>query len=290
MPVDLFARRMELISRLGCTVLPLHDALSRLRTHTLAPMSIVITFDDGFYNFYCAAYPVLKRYRYPVTVYQTSYYSACERPLFHLLCSYILWKGFGKIIDSKVFTDHTGPLDLRTAGGVNTAAARVWAFARSAKLSQEERQTLAEKLADFVGLDYSSIVKARLFNLMNRAELSELVHEGVDVQLHTHRHRMPNDKAMFLADLAENREFLKTIGQLGARYFAYPSGLYRSEVFPWLSDAGVRSATTCETGMVGPDSNCMCLPRLIDGSGLSEPEFESWLCGFRSFLWSGSPR
>jgi peptidoglycan/xylan/chitin deacetylase (PgdA/CDA1 family) len=290
MPADLFASRMEHISRMGCTVLPLHDALSRLRAHTLAPMSIVITFDDGFYNFYCAAYPVLKRYRYPVTVYQTSYYSACERPLFHLLCSYMLWKGSGKIIDSRPFGKGPGSFDLRTIRGIDTAAAEIWNFARSTRLSHEERQKLAEKLAGMVGVDYSNIVKERVFNLMNRAELSQLMQESVDLQLHTHRHRMPNDKTTFLMDLSDNREFLRTVGQHGARHFAYPSGVYRREVFSWLAESGVRSATTCETGMVGPDANCMCLPRLIDGTAVSDIEFESWLCGFRSFLPSTSPR
>jgi len=284
MPVDLFVSRLETLSRTGCTVLSLGDALNRLRSRTLPPMAVAITFDDGFYNFYRAALPVLKRFRYPVTVYLTSYYSFCEKPVFHLLCSYILWKGSGTIIDSKPFTGRVGSLDLRTARGVNLATAEIWNFARAARLPHKKRQQLAKNLADVVGVDWHDLEKSRVFNLMNKAELSQLMREGVDVQLHTHRHRMPNDKATFTMDLDDNRQFLRTVGQQEAKHFTYPSGVYRKEVFSWLAESGVCSATTCETGLVGPDSNCMCLPRLVDSPTLSGLEFESWLYGFRAFL------
>src|SRR5437588_360861 len=56
MPSDLFVSRMELISQMGCTVLPLDEALNRLQAKSLPPASVVITFDDGFYNFYSRAY------------------------------------------------------------------------------------------------------------------------------------------------------------------------------------------------------------------------------------------
>jgi len=106
----------------------------------------------------------------------------------------------------------------------------------------------------------------------------------VDIQLHTHRHRVPTRKDLFLKELMDNQDFLKKIGQPKATHFTYPSGVYREEVFPWLSEFGIRSATSCDTGLVNSGSNPMCLPRFIDTPEISNLEFEAWLCGLRQVL------
>jgi len=247
-------------------------------------MSVAITFDDGFYNFLAAAYPILKQFEYPVTVYQTTFYAAWNKPIFHLLCHYLLWKASGRTVDAGPIVGRTGYFDLRTEEGINAAGLEIWNFARTNGLSPVERQRLAKALADSVKVDYQEIADRRLFNLMNKDELSQMVTNGVDVQLHTHRHRVPANKNAFLRELADNQEFLKEIGQPKATHFTYPSGVYREEVFSWLSEFGVRSATTCDTGLVGSQSNLMCLPRLIDTTQISELEFGAWLCGLREFM------
>jgi len=281
---DQFASRLKTISRMGCAVLPLSEAIDRLRSGTLPPMSVAITFDDGFYNFLAAAYPILKQFEYPVTVYQTTFYAAWNKPIFHLLCHYLLWKASGRTVDAGPIVGRTGYFDLRTEEGINAAGLEIWNFARTNGLSPVERQRLAKALADSVKVDYQEIADRRLFNLMNKDELSQMVTNGVDVQLHTHRHRVPANKNAFLRELADNQEFLKEIGQPKATHFTYPSGVYREEVFSWLSEFGVRSATTCDTGLVGSQSNLMCLPRLIDTTQISELEFGAWLCGLREFM------
>ena len=61
--------------------------------------------------------------------------------------------------------------------------------------------------------------------------------------------------------------------------FLLPNGIYRPEFQPWLQEAGVRSATTCEPGHVAPDSEPLRLPRLTDSSHVSDARFEAWLSG-----------
>src|SRR6267378_4398499 len=86
-------RRLELLARNNCSVLPLREAVDRLARNDLPPRSVAITFDDGFYDFAVRAHPVVQEFGVPVTVYQTSYYSTFNRPIFDVACSYILWKG-----------------------------------------------------------------------------------------------------------------------------------------------------------------------------------------------------
>jgi peptidoglycan/xylan/chitin deacetylase (PgdA/CDA1 family) len=201
-----------------------------------------------------------------------------------LFCHYLLWKASGKIVEKYPLTGRKGFFDLRTEEGINAASVEIRNFATEAQLCQEERQQIAKRLADLVGEDYEELSRRRIFNLMNKEELSQIVRNGIDLQLHTHRHRVPSNKDLFLKELADNRDFLRDIGQVHTNHFAYPSGVYRQEVFPWLAQLGVRSATSCDTGLVSAHSYQLCLPRFIDSPNISNLEFESWLCGLRDVL------
>ena len=85
-------QRLASLKKGNFSVLPLGEGLQRLQSGTLPPRSVVITFDDGTYDFYRQAYPLLKTYGFPATVYQTTYYSSLQLPVFNLICSYMLWK------------------------------------------------------------------------------------------------------------------------------------------------------------------------------------------------------
>ena len=284
MPPSMFVRRLESISRMGCTVLPLDEALTRLQMNSLPAMSVVLTFDDGFYNYYNVAHPVLKRFGFPSTVYQTSFYSGWNRPIFNLACSYLLWRAGGKILDAQGITGQADTFSTQTEQERKESTQKIILHARSSGISQDERQKLLERLAAAAGASYREISEKRLFNLMTREELAAMVRVGVDIQLHTHRHRVPEEKELFVEELRDNQKFLAEIGQTHATHFTYPSGVYRPDVFPWLEEYGVRSTTTCDTGLVDSHSNFQCLPRFIDTTDISQLEFEAWLCGLRSVL------
>ena len=284
MTPEIFEQRMKALSKLGCTVLPLDEAITHLQERTLPPLSVVITFDDGFHNFFSAAFPVLKRYKFPATVYQTTFYSEWNEPIFNLICPYLLWKASGKVIEYQDLTGKPGSFDLRTEEGRKAASAEILGFARSNGFSREQKQDLLRRVADALGLNYQEISDQRVFTLMSGDELSQMVQGGIDIELHTHRHRVPKEKRLFMKELEDNQNFLAQIGAPTAKHFTYPCGVYREELFPWLAEFGVRSATTCDSGLVDSRLNLMQLPRFVDTPGVSQLEFEAWVCGLRQFL------
>ena len=86
---EFFRRRMEALRRAKCSVLRLQDAVPMLYAGTLPPRAVVITFDDGFYDFAARAWPVLREFQYPATVYFTTYYSIRNMPVFDLMRRYL---------------------------------------------------------------------------------------------------------------------------------------------------------------------------------------------------------
>ena len=279
MTQDTLRRRMEVLVRNECSVLSLCEAVTRLGTNDLPPRSVVITFDDGFYNFFARAFPVIREFGFPVTVYQTSYYSSFNRPVFDVALSYIAWKGAGKRIEGLRFTGSPEVLDLSTAESRVSACARIRQAAHRNGMSGQAKDEIVDELAAALEVDAESIRARRMLHLMTPEELNQLVKQGIDLQLHTHRHRMPRDRDLFRREISENRTFLRALGQPSANHFCYPSGVYANGFLPWLVDLGVRSATTCDPGLASPKRRVLLLPRLMDSSELSDVELEGWVHG-----------
>lgn len=65
-----FAAQMAYLSQAGYRCVTLRDALAYLRDGREAPpRTVVLTFDDGYHDFYQAAYPILSQYGFPATVF-----------------------------------------------------------------------------------------------------------------------------------------------------------------------------------------------------------------------------
>jgi peptidoglycan/xylan/chitin deacetylase (PgdA/CDA1 family) len=107
---------------------------------------------------------------------------------------------------------------------------------------------------------------------------------GISVELHTHRHRTPRDPQLFTREIRENREKIEAITGETPRHFCYPSGVWRPEMLPLLSENRVISATTCAPGLAMRGSSPLLLPRHVDTASQASAEFDGWLSGVSQFL------
>jgi hypothetical protein len=285
MPQDLFRRRMQSLRDGGYSVLPYAEAVERLYAGDLPPRAVALTFDDGTRDFYVRACPVLAEFGYPATVYVTTYYSTHRYPVFSLFFSYLLWKGRGKTVDLSGIVPGLGRHAL-DAGGRAEVLRLIREYRESAKPDNAELAQIARRLAGAVGEDYDRLCERGILHIMSTQELAELQRFGISVQLHTHRHRTPAERALFLREIHDNRRHIASAGLSpeNLNHFCYPSGICRSELFGWLESEGIRSATTCIAGLASQRSLPLALPRLIDTCNITPLEFEGWLTGISQFL------
>ena len=277
-------QRLELLKKGGYTVVPLGEGLRRLQARDLPPRSVAITFDDGTYDFYKQAYPLLKSYGFPVTVYQTTYYTDYQQPIFSLITSYMLWKRRGDVIaDGREF-GLSKPLDLRTEAGRHEVVRELLDIADREGMTGQQRDEVAVRLAKFLAINYEALVAKRIVQLMNARELAEIASGGVDIQLHTHRHRTPEDENLFRREIRDNRDRIRAMVGANSVHFCYPSGVYRPEFLKWLREEQVISATTCDSGLASRATEALLLPRFIDNQSRTPLDFESWLSGVGDLL------
>ncbi len=279
MPAALLEERLQLLHSMRYSVLPLGEALIRLQARDLPPRSVAITFDDGTYDFYHRAWPLLRKYKFPASVYQTTYYVDRELPVFNLFCSYLLWKRRGEQLPAPSELGLTEEMDLRTEAGRHRVVRALIEVCERENLTGSEKNEIAKRLAKVLGIAYEAVARKRILQLMNAGEIREIASSGIDIQLHTHRHRTPDDESSFYREVTENRDRIEILTGKRATHFCYPGGVYRKEFGDWLREEKVESATTCDAGLAERQTNQFLLPRFVDTSTRTPLEFESWLAG-----------
>jgi peptidoglycan/xylan/chitin deacetylase (PgdA/CDA1 family) len=284
MSPEQFQSHLEMIRDQGFTVLDLDEAVERMYAGTLPAKSLSITFDDGSVDFYRKAYPLIREAGYPVSLYLTTYYCHNNKPVFTTSLAYILWKARGRTAPSPPMLGTDSMLDLGSDASRREAWETINGFADTHGLSGNERHQLLEQVAACTGYDFQSMLSRRLLHLMNPEEVAEVARNGVDIQLHSHRHRRPHERRAYQREIAENREIIEAITGERPVHFCYPVGRTHPDFLPWLEEEGVASATTCNSGLADRNSNPLLLPRLICDSKVTPLEFSAWLSGAAALL------
>ena len=281
---DTFEKRMAFLKRNGFRVLGLDEALDLLDADAVPPKATVITIDDGFLSVRTIAWPILKKYNFPVTIYVSTYYAVKENPVFNLAIQYMFWK------TKKTELDVTG-IGIAQSGVVSLSAedtktALLWEIIRHGDADCDEagRLRLSRMIGERVGVDYEGIVKSRMLSVMTLEEIKELAASGVNIQLHTHRHEFPRVRDRAVREIRDNRAVLEPLIGKTLDHFCYPSGFWSEDQWPWLAETLMRSAVTCESGLNYRDTPRYGLRRIGDNEGLSQIEMEAQIYGFYEML------
>jgi len=184
-----FERRLEILREGNYRVLSLSEAIDRLAKSSLPPKSVVLTFDDGMANFGSIAMPLLRKYGYPATVYLRTDYCYYQRPVFHPVCPYLLWKRRDTLVSANPLLGWSEEQDLRTPEGRARAWSQLRRFEEQRQLDDAGRDRLLAELAHHIGIDFEAFVASRILQIMNPSEVNAVAQEGIDVQLHTHSHQ-----------------------------------------------------------------------------------------------------
>jgi peptidoglycan/xylan/chitin deacetylase (PgdA/CDA1 family) len=279
-----FQDHLDLLGNNGCTVLPLGDALRRLYAHDLPERAVVLTFDDGYYDFQARAWPLLQEYGYPATVYLTTARVEHNYPIVNLFASYMLWLARGRVLDGRNIIGLDGRYTLNTAEERDRVLASMDVAIQARGMTATQKDAVAKTLAERLELDYRALIATRLLTLLRPNEVTALSKQGLDVQLHTHLHRTPEDPALFVNDVLRNRDIIEEMIGRRPTHLCYPSGMYRMAYLPALRREGLESATTCDPGMAARAIDPLLLPRFVDSSAISDVEFEAWVSGVASCL------
>ena len=280
-----FERRMQYLADARYPVLPLGEALARLDAGSLPKGAAVITIDDGWYGTYKLQYPVLRRHGFPATLYVATYYMKNHTQVFNVALRYVLWKaGITQLDLSMLDLGLEADAVPRGLLDANTLYERLMQVAESLH-GAAARQQLLRRFCDAIGFDWRPIENNRLMTFMTEDEAREAAANGIDLQLHTHRHRSRDsgfDGAR--TEIEDNRRALEGIAMSPLKHFCYPSGKYSEKSMSYLRQLGIDSATTTDPGFVREGTSRYALPRFLDSEAISDLEFEAEMSGFLELI------
>jgi len=282
---ETFRARMDLIDRMGFKVVGLDELLRRLKAGESVGDLAALTFDDGWQGFYLYAWPELRKRGWPCTLYVTTYCVEQGLRVMNNAVQYLLWASPKQEVDLRAWSDsrlgvvrkQDGKFPLRDEDAITEDVERFPAGIRESRLAG---------LADLLGIDAARWTTG-MFRLCEPSQLAEMAQSGVDLQLHTHRHRLGRTAEEIRFELEENRRVLGTVSAGPFRHFCYPSGEYSPVHFAHLEAMGVSTSTTTDIGLVTHDVHSLALPRILDGENVTPLEFEAELSGFLSLMRRG---
>ncbi len=277
-----FKQRMDFLKENKYPVLDLDHAVEKLYKKSLPPCSTVITFDDGWSGVYGKTSELLKKHNFPWTLYVTTYYMIKQTQVFNIVFQHMLK------ITTVVNVDFNDELNksykLTDKNKINHFYNEV-SYLVNSKYTAQQRQDFLFVLAKKLKVDIDWIFNTDAFKNISESQCSDLINQGVDIQLHTHRHRFPTDDIeSSKIELVENKEILERLAKKELSHLCYPSGEHSASQFTMMESLGIKSATTVNVELNDHNSHKYQLTRFLDGENISQIEYEAELSGFASTI------
>jgi peptidoglycan/xylan/chitin deacetylase (PgdA/CDA1 family) len=250
-----FRWQMRLLAR-HFNVLPLQDAVRRLREGSLPARAACVTFDDGYADNCTIALPILKEVGLPATFFVATAYLDGGRM-------------FNDTLIELAARLPAGRCDLSRAGlGQHRLSSPADRRALAAKLighfkyqDAEARLPAAEALAAEFAIDLPDDL------MMSTAQLRALHRAGMEVGGHTHTHPILArlDAARARDEILVGKQQLEERLGSPVRAFAYPNGRpgkdYRPEHVSMVEQCGFDVAVSTRPAAAGAGDGLHELPR-----------------------------
>lgn len=240
-------------------VLPLSEAVARLRARSLPPRALTITFDDGYADNHDVALPILERHGLTATFFVATGFLDGGR----------MWND--TVIEAVRRCPST-QLDLGGLPGFDQAslplrdlterrAAVDWLLARCKYRTLQERQAVVDAIAQRSGV----VMPDGL--MMQSSQVVALRRAGMDVGAHTVSHpilaRLGEHAAR--AEIVDGKVALESLLGEPVRLFAYPNGKPGQDFGPQtraiVAAAGFDAAVTTSAGVATGQTDLWQLPR-----------------------------
>lgn len=243
-------------------VLPLSETVEFLRAgKTLPPHTVVITIDDGYGDAYEIAFPILKKYNLPATIFVITDFLDAKIWLWTDKMRYVLSNTESGAVNisfdgaDKIETVLSDKLQRsNTASRINS---------RLKKMPNAQKELKIAEIAKALNVEIPALPPDD-FAPLNWSRAREMDAGGISVESHTVTHpiltNIEDEQLDF--EMRNSKARLEEILDREVGHFCYPNGAFNENVRRAAENAGYRSAVTTKYGFNNHQSNKFTLNRI----------------------------
>ena len=244
-PVSLFKAQMEYLASNFC-VLPLEEAVERLKRRDVPDNAVVITFDDGYRDNYINAFPLLRSLALPATIFLAVDAIGSRHVLWHD-------KVFAAFRETRIgvlkgFADGSSVYPLTTLAEKVLAQEKALTFIRS--LDEEARAFAVNRLIDKLEV---SELRSQPDLMLSWHEVTAMQNGGISFGSHSVTHPILAKVSLERArdEIVRAKQIIEERLGTCVRTFAYPNGRtgdFNQTTKMLLQDSGHVCALTTNFG------------------------------------------
>ncbi|HPF98889.1 MAG TPA: polysaccharide deacetylase family protein [Kiritimatiellia bacterium] len=277
-PADAFRKQMEHLARYY-RVVPLGDIVNAaVKGSSVPPLSVALTFDDGYRNNVEVVAPILESFGFPATFFVTTgFIDGTSRPWWDLLRAIVVRTGVSSLA--------WGGTAYSLVSQADRVCAVIAIEAQCRGMKAADREAALNALASTSGVDVCEVGPP----IMTWIDVRALLKRGFDVGPHTVTHislGVEGPEAV-ARELAESAVQLSSQTGVTPRLCSYPYGGavdVPAGVESQLGALGFAGAVTSTEGLVLPGCDVFRLPRLnVTGKHVGAV-FESLVSGFTAWV------
>ncbi len=259
------------------TILSLDELVGRIyEKKSLPKKAAVITFDDGYKDNYIYAYPILKRYSVPATVFLIAGHIDSGELFWWDKIMYVLQHTACRTLE----LDEIGLYSLRSNDERRRVAHKL--IKRLTSIPEQKKKTLIERIVGMSAVNIPAGLSKEM--ILSWDNVREMNHGGVAIGAHSMTHprlaKLSPEQAKY--EIIQSKKVIEERTGQPVTAFAYPHGIFSNDTTSFLKESGLRCALTSDQKMVTSQSNPYELGRIIAMETLGL--FKTFLFGLHSDL------
>jgi peptidoglycan/xylan/chitin deacetylase (PgdA/CDA1 family) len=279
----------------NCKVISLNNLIENIEANkSIEPSTVVITFDDGWLDNYLFAFPVLRKYKMPATIFlSTAFVGSTHMFWTDRLSLYLhtIWQSrhnagehFAQLLTDDVPKELIDFLEyLLTIPNKAQLDDFIDMFSELLKKNQPDVRSSMLTLIEQLSSPFLTLTPERVF--LNWDEIMQMHSDKIDFGSHSERH-------IYLTDLTEDEikaeiensfSSLRSYGITPSPVFCYPGGMYNENTQRILSNSGIKYALQSTRDTIITDSNSTVL---LGRYGIHE-DVTSSIPMFTTRIWGG---
>lgn len=258
---ETFEQHMAFISK-NFSLLRLEDL-----AHDPRPDNIcMVTFDDGWADNYTHAFPILKRYGIPATIFlSTNMVGKRVWPWTDRISFYIHSTPLKEFIDIwKTALKKSGLEHLKSIlTSQDKGAVREQVISYMKAMDNHEVLLIMGHLDKIMANQNQELMRTRPW--LTWDEVIEMREAGLSFGSHTHNHLILNSIPLLQArdEILTSQKILSERTGFPVTMFCYPNGVFSDEIMRIVSGAGYKIAVTTRRGSINESSSFLALNRIM---------------------------